>query len=555
MPELAPTDWISGLLSGFTTRKAEIEAQNLAESARARDQEARLYQTLINSPDPEIQAAAVTGLLESARPGRRKGGFAGWLGQMEANPAYAQVQRLLATPVEAQETTYAPTIGTPQATIPQVPSGSLSLPETSPTEIGAPPPTPVVPGQYPGTPFVERAAPPLQATTRTVRKPRRAYPTTYDLASQQAAGQYGGRIEGILTALKNQGVDVTPELAQQIALELSGYSSGGVGSSPFQSVQGELINADGSTTPAFGVFDRATGGYVDPITHQPLTNFRPKPTGAGYRFGVTREAIAKSMFGKDFSQLDQAQAAAVLQEEQTVARQMASSRALGTEQGQYVAPIDLPTAQRTGARVGTSAAQYADQRVGTAQQQTRRITAGDIRQQLDHIKTLLTPLPSATELAGLAPGAAVAVRRRQPSYRNQFAQLESAINNIRASLTRTMQANVGTETERDAERALSTIADFEGRLLDPLRGDTRESATQRLDETIRYLDQILQSIPGVPQPTGPPVGVPPPGPAAGGGPPPAAAAPAVRPTSPAAGPVGYTVDDQGRLLFNGQPVQ
>ena len=72
--------WLTGLLSGFGERKAQIEAENLREAELAGAREARVYETLINSPDPETRNLAIAGLLESAQPRRRKGGLRGWLG-------------------------------------------------------------------------------------------------------------------------------------------------------------------------------------------------------------------------------------------------------------------------------------------------------------------------------------------------------------------------------------------------------------------------------------------------------------------------------------------
>src|SRR5919201_3895453 len=98
------------MLSGFNQRKGEIEAQNYAEAQRSREREQGVFQALINSPDPDIQSLAVAGLLHSAEPGRRKKGFAGWVGEMEGSPYLPQIQSLLNQPVTTMQPTTTTTL-------------------------------------------------------------------------------------------------------------------------------------------------------------------------------------------------------------------------------------------------------------------------------------------------------------------------------------------------------------------------------------------------------------------------------------------------------------
>lgn len=233
--------------------------------------------------------------------------------------------------------------------------------------------------------------------------------------------------------------------------------------------------------------------------------------------------------------------------------------ASGTAQAVADAPVTVPQSQQTGIPVGTPGSALTGQVVPQQPDIVRRRNAVDIKSQLDHIKTLLPgTLPTAHEIGSLAPGAVMFARQRMPSYRDKVATLESAINNIRAVLTRTMQANVGTETERDSERALSTIANFYGSLFDPASGDTVESATARIDETLKYLEQVLGSLPATPVPTAtaapaagtpPPVETPitPPPPVATPTPAPAAAAPA--------GPGGVFIVNGVLVDADGNPIQ
>jgi hypothetical protein len=514
-----------GMLSGFTGRKAEYEQENLRQAELANAREAKIYEALVNSPDPEIRSMAVTGLLDSAKPSKRKGGFRGWLGEMEANPALGRIKDLLGTPVTSTETTTTPGLPSVQT------SGYLSTPPGQQSSLAMPEGNAVTPGQPPITPVESRMQSEIvpgpavgRIDTRTVTRPREAFrsPEEQTRLGRKAAAQ--GDVEGEVAGLIASGIPDT-EARQLIADK---YRRAGLGSAPFAAIAGTM--PDGSDISA--VFDRSTGKYRHPVTGQILEGFVARQTGASApRFGVNREAIAEAEFGANFDSLTQPQKQIVMRKEQEYFASTAQNRIEGAGAGRMNVPSDFRTSQLAGVPVGSRAAQALGQRVGSIAQQTRRTAAGEILGQLDHIKTLLSPLPKQGELGALAPGATMAIRQRTPAYRESLATLTSAINNIRASLTRTMQANVGTETEKDAERALSTLVDFEGRLLDPLRGDTQESATARLNETIDYLKQIIGSMPGAPQ-----LGAPPPGVGAAG---------ASTLDTPVA---GWFVDDAGNLV-------
>jgi hypothetical protein len=534
------------MISGYSGRKAEHEQETLRQAELQNAREARIYEALINSPDPEIKAAAITGLLASSQSPKKKRGFAGWMGEMESNPAYAQIQSIINTPVQSEEpATFS--LGSRQSIgISDLPpggpggSGSLALPETSPTEIGSPPPTPTSPvaALTPAGSQTSRYSPPAVTSTRTVSKPRQIFrsPEEQTLLTHKASAQ--GNVEGEVAGLVASGMS-DQEARTLIKQKYERLARGGVGAAPFRAVAGTM--PDGTNVSA--VFDQARGHYIHPVTGDVLEGFVARQTGASApRFGQDREAIAEAEFGKSYGQLDQAQQQVVMAKQQTFLKESAGSRVSGAGEAKMEVPADLRTAQLTGVPVGSTAAQVEGQRVGTIAQQTRRNVAGTIKTQLGEIKALFGPLPRSGSLGSVAPGWAIAASRAQDKNRVAWGELDSAINNIRASLTRTIAANVGTETEKDAERALSTIADIEASFLNPLKGDTQESATARIDQTVKYLDEVIASLPGAPV-----IGAPPPAPPAPGG---------TRTAQPVSGsgPAGYTVDDDGQLLFQGQPV-
>lgn len=570
-------DWLQGMISGYSGRRDEHQAEQLRLAEQQNQRESRIYEALINSPDPEVKSAAITGLLTSTQAPKKKKGFAGWMGEMEGNPAYQHIQDLIKTPVTS--TTEEPAtfgLGSRQSIgVSDLPPGgarapgALALPDTSPTQVGAPPPPPMTPvstpepqaqfgaaaGAPPAVPLTPAgsqvsgyaAAPVTSTRTVTTTKPRQIFrtPEEQTLLTKKASAQ--GDVEGEVAGLIASGYSDV-EARNLVKAKYERLTRGGVGAAPFQAIAGTM--PDGTATSA--VFDKAHGHYIHPVTGDVLEGFVARNTAASApRFGQDRESIAESEFHNTYGNLTQPQQQIVQQKLQEFLKTSAGSRVAGAGEAKMDVPLDARTAQLTGMPVGSTSRQVAGQQVSPVAQQVRLQTAGNIKTQLASIKDLLGPLPKANTIGAVAPGWAIAASRAKPANRVAWANLTSAINNIRASLTRTMQANVGTETEKDAERALTTIADIEGSLLNPLKGDTQESANARIDQTLAYLDQVMSSIPGTPT-----IGAPPPKPTT---PAPAAAAPSARPAARAAAPVsgagpsGYTVNDQGELLLNGQP--
>lgn len=260
----------------------------------------------------------------------------------------------------------------------------------------------------------------------------------------------------------------------------------------FQQVKGKM--PDGSD--AFGVFDARGGRYIHPITREPLVGFTPDTSGATYHYGVDREALAQKLFDKDYGQLDSAQQEVVMREETKLLGSESQSRAQGTGLGRFNTPVDIPTAQSTGVAVGTKASDVAGQNVPTNQQRDRRNSIVTLKASLEDIRDrLLEPLPTKGSLGDYLPGPVMVARRRMPMYRDPIAKLESAINNTVNVVARSVGEQRGTQTENDALRAEAAIASLRDSLT---RGDTRESAEARINETITILDRILGSLPETP---------------------------------------------------------
>lgn len=88
--------FLDGFLSGVNSRQQQIEAQNREDAQASQQRETAVLSHLMTSDDPEIKSLAVAGMLDSTQPKKRKGGFAGWLGEMQNNPHMDRIRALVA---------------------------------------------------------------------------------------------------------------------------------------------------------------------------------------------------------------------------------------------------------------------------------------------------------------------------------------------------------------------------------------------------------------------------------------------------------------------------
>lgn len=341
---------------------------------------------------------------------------------------------------------------------------------------------------------------------------------------------------------------------------------------PILSPEQKIAREQTAQTAAFqGLMDRARSVVlpalkaVDPsatiwdameILDPKISLARTQRQAAAYHYGVDREAIARSVFGKNFGDLTSDEQAVVLDEETKRLELEANARGTGKAAAAYNAPMTAEQAQSTGAPVGTSSADLAGQRVAPMTQQEVHQQDLVLRSDVDRIKQLIAVLPGEKDpgLGQLAPGAWFAVRSRmntpspivdpatgQPrSYRSALAQLQAAVDNTVSQLARA-RGNRGAQTERDAERAYNALVQLQAGFRNPFGGDTRESAAVRIDEALGALDRVIAiGAPPVPNPKAPGAKG---STAAKGSPAPTA------PTTPTApkGLGGIQMDDKGNL--------
>lgn len=80
-------------LGGFNQETSRIRQENQLEDQRRQQRQDAIFNALANSDDPDVRAAAVTGLLTGDHPG---GWFDKFLGKHQSHPAYEQIKELVA---------------------------------------------------------------------------------------------------------------------------------------------------------------------------------------------------------------------------------------------------------------------------------------------------------------------------------------------------------------------------------------------------------------------------------------------------------------------------
>lgn len=323
----------TGLLGGFQSRKREVEHEQLRQSERASEREGRIFEALLNSPDPEIQALAASGLLESAQPKKRKGGLRGWLGEMETSPTLSRLQALIQTPVETApgapaqppQTVY-PTIPTPPPTLGEAPAGT---PAQSLTQPGAAPAPRPQPQQIPG----KVATPPTMG-------PRKIFPTAEDQIRRETLAREGAQTEAELARAK--AIGFSPEEYKELERQKVRRATGAVGQTY---AEGEIVADPDSPTG----FSQTLYLRADPTVRQKI------PAGAPHagssRAPNVRESIAHELFGKPgedpravIPRLTPDQMKTVLDRE--VTRQGQTAAGITTARGGAAAEVPLTTQQR-----------------------------------------------------------------------------------------------------------------------------------------------------------------------------------------------------------------
>lgn len=535
--------WFEGLLGGFQGRQDQVRQQEMEQANADADRESRVYSTLLNSPDPEIASMAAAGLLESAGPRKRKSGFSGWLGDMQQSPTYAKLQQLIQSPTQTSAGTPPSLPHTNYPVIAAAPpglgDGPANMPDQSLTQPGAAPPK--------NLPTPAPVAVPGNVGKPPTFGPRHVFASPEETYAAQARGKAQGDVEGDIAGYMAAGMSREAAVAQVRAERVR--AGGGAAGAGAQSIAGEVVGPDGRTVPAFGVFDRARGVYLDPDTHEPLAGFRPRTTTGSTSMGADREAIARELYNMPFVQLNQTQQATVNSTAIGRTRDVAYNRGIGTGQAkiatELASPIGPSMARQYNVSPTTTLGELANTVGLTDEQKSRVYAIGQIDGLVDDIDALIPQVfPNVPEGFAGKVKSALSLGVQRFSGDQQLATLDASINAALAQVAQLSGQPGSRLSDKDIELAKSTLANLQPSLFN---GDTINTAKARVQVIKNLLDKAKGSIPTSPQ-----IATPPPG----GAPRPQAAAPARGTGTPpptaatASGPAGWFVVD-GKLVNKG----
>lgn len=384
-------------------------------------------------------------------------------------------------------------------------SATPATTQGAPTQIGLP--EAVASGASAATPPVPAPAPGPAAVTATAATRRSPFLSLSEIETSryvaplvaQASPEVLQARQGVVERLRAAGMPLDEQEVQYYLTNgqlMRPYGSG-YGSTGMQSVAGEL--PDG--TPVFGVFDRGSGQYLDPMTQQPIPGFRPRTSTGSRTLGTNIEALAIEMFGKQASRLNAEEMAQVNAALPGYLERLSYARSTGTgtaaNETRAAAPLSVDDAAQLQAPIGTSMNDLRGQVPMTpAQQQTRQA-----------ITTLSAKLPELESMIGrvmpdygegmLARARATGeLRYKSASADPELVQLRALAKSMAGEVARVVQGQTGVLSDQDTARAQALLTDT-----DSWFTDTRASALAKVSALRQLLQTINSAIPA-PQATG-----------------------------------------------------
>lgn len=534
-------DWFGGLLGGFSDRRTEVERQNIREAELSNDREGRIYETLLSSPDPEIQAMAATGLLESAQPRKKKGGIRGWLGEVSANPTFGKLKSLIGTPVQtnAGETELPSPAHTDY-------SGSNTGQITTPSDASAPMGTAAHSLTEPNAPAGNKP----QAISASVGTPptfgpRKVFASEEDRAVAASRGKARGDTEGAVEGYVATDMS-RPAALQQVQNERLRSANGATG---MQSISGEIVGPDGRTTPAFGILNKTRGVYLDPNTRQPIQGFRPRTSTGSTSYGADRNAVSMELFGVSPSQLTSTQMATLNSTVQSRVQTTAYNRGVGTGRAkietELASPIGPSAAKIYNVSPTTTLGELSNTLTLDDTQKQRLYAIGQMDVALNHIEQgILDVFPQVPEGFGGVLKTAFSLGVQKLAGDGDLAALDAAIESSLAQVAQFSGQPGSRLSDNDIKMARATLATLKPSIFN---GDTINTAQARLNVIKELFDKARASVPGQPAAGTAAIGTRPP---AGGNAQivsPRTATPPPSPTN-SSGPAGLFVNEQGELV-------
>lgn len=490
--------WLEGLLGGITERKSELEALNLREAELSAQREANVYQALLGSDNPEIQAMAVSGLLDSAQPRKRKGGMRGWLGEMDQSPTFQRLQTFLQTPRAETVTEERETLpakfgagGTVTPTVEQAPT-TAAMPLTSAVAPSAPPPMPMSYTQAPPTPYTVQS---------TVMRTPQIFLTPGQRAIQAAEAK-GAGVGAEYTATYNAVYNAERRLgsSHEDAVAAARIAAGGTraGAAGQTYAEGEIV-ADPTSRTGWSqtLYLRANPSITQKIPAS-------APMSRSSRAVNAVEQVAFDLFGRPgedprtvMTRLTPPEMNQVIARKQQLDAQGAELTTAAQGRARIQTELDSPIGTTAGIQYNlpptTTLAQLA-QTIGLTEEQKGRVYAiSQMDQLVTDIERLIPAVfPNVPEGATGRIKTQLSLGIQMFSADSDLAKLDAAINAALAQVAQ-MTGQPGSRlSDTDLQLARSTLAQLTPSIFG---GDTLNTAQARIQVIRNLLEKARGSVP------------------------------------------------------------
>ncbi len=500
--------WEAGLLSGFLGRKGEVEAENRRAAELSSQRESDVYRALLGEGvNPEIQAMALAGMLESAQPKKKKGGFKGWLGEMETSPTFQRLQQFLTTPqVEERETLASSRISgmgatgmppllagqTVQPTATDIPpdQAQAAMAQTSPVQPGGGPPQPLSYTQSPPTPYS------VQGRLPTVfQTPEERAALAAKAKGMSTGAEYEATYRSVYQAERNLGRAhaQAADTATRAALGSSGIS----GSQAMRfggTLKGDMVPVGQVDT--FGQPVKPEQWYRTQIQPDGRLMYVPTVTPSGPSAGVEYNRAAVMMGFTRPADVPPERRAELEEKAEKFAQELRYATGTGAGQAQIETELNMPIGATAAIQYGvppTTTLRQLSETIGLSPEQKQRVyTLGQVDVLIADIDRLIPQVfPEVAAGIGGRIKTQLSLGLQKLSADADYAALEASVNGALAQIAQLSGQPGSRLSDRDVEIARSQMVALQPSLFG---GDTIRTARAKMDLLKGLLDKARGAI-------------------------------------------------------------
>lgn len=499
--------YLEGLLAGFMGRKAEVEAENLRAAELAAQRESDVFKALLGSDNPEIQAMATAGLLESTQPKKRKGGLKGWLGEMETSPTFAKLMSFIQTPqptTEERETLPASHLTDMRATaLPGPLPGQTVQPvatDLPPDALAAGAPGSPVQGSAPPPPMSYTQAPPMPYSVQGAMAPPQVFLTPEQrmrrdvrLKAEQEGLEITARQDAFYKAARRY---MTHEEAMKYSLEQIGHAPrSGASSMRYGGIlKGDMVPT--GQTDAFGQPVKAEQWYRTQIQPDGRLMYVPTVAPSGPSAGVEYNRAAIMMGYARPADVPAERRLELEERAEKLAQDLRYQTGLGAGQAQIETELNMPIGTTAAIQYGvppTTTLKQLSETVGLSAEQKQRVyTIGQVDVLIESIESLLPKVfPSVPEGLGGRIKSQLSLGLQKLAADADLAALDASINGALAQIAQLSGQPGSRLSDKDIEIARGQLSTLQPSLFG---GDTINTAKARMTIVKDLLDKARGSI-------------------------------------------------------------